>query len=45
MVGEFSMNNNNNKNEDDDDFKVKVRVGGKTRGATGGRIRRRRAQI
>ena len=27
------MNNNNNKNEDDDDFKVKVRVGGKTRGA------------
>ena len=33
MMGEFSMNNNNNKNEDDDDFKVKVRVGGKTRGA------------
>ena len=27
------MNNNNNKNEDDDDFKVKVRVGGRTRGA------------
>ena len=27
------MNNNNNKNEDDDNYKVKVRVGGKTRGA------------
>jgi hypothetical protein len=33
MVGNFSVNNNNNKNEADDDFKVKVRVGGKTRGA------------